>query len=466
MSSYVKPITCFLIAILMGILFLVFKTPPVRRDSAAWRAAGIELSENDFDVISSEHFQMIAPRPAYPVFVGICFKVFGRHDNAVRLVQVLLSAFVALLVYSFASRYYGKDVGFIAGLLYSFCPTFGHYPGFFLTDNLIVFLFVFSCWLTMKAIDKQNMLIAVCAAVSITLTFLTKSVFLFLGLFIVSMLFIFYRKQINWNRRLVGIMTIIALLPICFFSGWLYRVHQHNPMIISSGGGVGRILLYNGSELALSDREKAARLIGLISRNLSEKMFPDIAFSTLWPYPEIMYKLIEEADRKYSELPNRYERFSRLMFDLYKEHPFGYFINRITTLIRLNAFQYPSRLNETDRWKDFYNRGNSKSLVVIILDLVLKLLSNPFFWAIGGFALMKRNKLPIFPVLLPILYVNLIYCFLDGIPRFGLPALPFYLIAGAVGFHYILKKMWKVLRIGHSAIEPHRVQSPEIPTSK
>jgi len=318
----------------------------------------------------------------------------------------------------------------------------------------------------MKAIDAQNMLIAVCAAVSITLTFLTKSVFLFLGLFIVSILVIFYRKQINWNKRLVGIMTIIALLPICFFSGWLYRVHQHNPMIISSGGGVGRNLLYNGSELALSDREKTARLIGLISRNLSEKLFPDIAFSTLWPYPKVMYKLIEEADRKYSELPNRYERFSRLMFDLYIEHPFGFLINRITTLIRLNAFQYPSRLNETDRWKDFYNRGNSKSLVVIILDLVLKLLSNPFFWALGGFALMKRNKLPICPVLSPILYVNLIYCFLDGIPRFGLPALPFYLIAGAVGFHYILTKMWKVLRIRHSVIEPHRAQNAEIPTSK
>ena len=439
MRSYVKPITCFLIAVLMGIVFLIFKTPPVRRDSAGWRAAGVELSENGFDVVSSKSFKLIALRPAYPVFVGICYTVFGKHDNAVRVVQVLLSALVAVLVYSFARRYYGENVGFTAGLLYSFCMTCAHYPGFFLTDNLIVFLFVLSCWLVMKAIDTESILIAACVAVSLTITSLTKPVFLFLGPFVVLMLVIFSRKHFNWNGRLIGMMTIIALLPIIFFSGWLYRMHKHNPVIMSSGGGIGYNLLYNGSELALSDKEKAARLIGLMSRNLAEKIFPDIDFRTLWPYPAVVQKLIENADRKYSQLPNRKDRYLQMALDLYKEHPFGYFINRITTLIRLNAFQYPSRLNETDRWKDFYNRGNNKSSLVIILDLVLKSMTNPFVWFLFGIVVMKRKKLPILPILLPVLYINIVYCLLDGIPRYGLPALPFYLIGGAVLFYFGIK---------------------------
>ena len=439
MRSYVKPLTCFLIAILMGVLFLVFKTPPVRRDSAGWRAAGVELSENRFDVVSSRSFKLIALRPAYPVFVGICYTVFGKRDNAVRVVQVLLSAFVAVLVYSFARRYYGENVGFTAGLLYSFCMTCAHYPGFFLTDNLIVFLFVLSCWLAMKAFDTRNVLLSFCAAISLSLLTFTKGVFLFLGPFVVLMLVIFYRKHFNWNRRLIGIMTIIALLPIICFSGWLYRMHKHDPLIMQSGGGIGYNLLYNGSELALSDKEKAARFIGLISRNLSEKMFPDIDFRTLWPYPAIVQRLKENADRKYSQLPNRKDRYLQMALELYKEHPFGYFINRITTLIRLNAFQYPSRLNETDRWKDFYNRGNNKSSLVIILDLVLKSMTNPFVWFLCGIVVMKRNKLSILPILLPVLYINIVYCLLDGIPRYGLPALPFYLIGGAVLFYFGIK---------------------------
>jgi len=416
----------------MGVLFLVFKTPPVRRDSAGWRAAGLELSENGFDVFSSKSFKLIALRPAYPVFVGICYTVFGKHDNAVRVLQVLLSAIVAVLVYSFARRYYGENVGFVAGLLYSFCMTCAHYPGFFLTDNQIVFLFVISCWLAMKAFDTRNVLLSFCAAISLSLLTFTKGIFLFLGPFVVLMLVILCRKHLNWNGRLVGIMTIIALLPIICFSGWLYRIHKHDPIIMQSGGGIGYILLYNGSELALSDKEKAARVIGLISRNLSEKIFPDIDFRTLWPYPAIVKKLKEDADRKYSQLPNGDDRYLRIALDLYTEHPFSYLINRITTLIRLNAFQYFSRLNETDRWKDFYNRNDNKSLLVIILDLVLKFMTNPFIWFLCSIVVIKRKKLPILPILLPVLYINIVYCLLDGIPRYGLPALPFYLIGGSV----------------------------------
>ena len=374
MHAYIKPITCFLIAVLVGIVFLIFKTPPVRRDSAGWRAAGVELSENGFDVISSRSFKLIALRPAYPVFVGICYTVFGKHDNAVRIVQVLLSSFVAVLVYSFARRYYGENVGFIAGLLYSFCMTFAHYPGFFLTDNLIVFLFVLSCWLAMKAFDMRNIPLSVCAAISLSALTFTKGVFLFLGAFVALMLVGFCARKASckFDTRLTVGMITIAFLPMMFFSGWVYHVNKRSPEIMSSGGGIGYNLIYNGADLALSDREKVARLIGLLSRNLSEKIFPDIDSRTLWPYAAIVKTLKAEADRKYSQLPNANDRYLQMSLDLYRDHPFGFVINRITTLIRLNAFQYFSRLNETDRWNDFYNRTGNKSLIVIILDLVLK----------------------------------------------------------------------------------------------
>jgi len=432
MRTYMKPLTCFLIAVLMGILFLIFKTPPVRRDSAGWRRAGIELSENGFDVVGSKSFDLIALRPAYPVFVGLCFKVFGYHDNVVRVVQVFLSAFVALLVYIFAKRYYGENVGFTAALLYSFCPTFVHYPGFFLTDNLIVFLSFLSYWLTMKAIGTQSTLLGCCGAISLTLLSFTKSVFLFLGAFVVFSLIVFDRRDFDWSKRLVAIMTMVALLPILSFSTWLYRVNKYNPSIVSSGGGIGYNLIFNGSELALSNKEKAARLIGLISRNLSERIFPDIDFRSLWPYPAIVKSLREIADKKYSQITNEDDRYFLMALTLYKENPFGYFINRITTLIRLNAFQYFSRLNETDRWKDFYNRKDNKSLFVIALDLVLKTMTNPFIWFVFGIAVLKRTKMRILPILIPVLYVNIIYSLLDGIPRYGLPALPFYLIGGSL----------------------------------
>jgi len=432
MCSYIKPLTCFLIAILMGVSFLIFKTPPIRNDSLGNHTAGIEVSKGNFDVLASA-------TPIYPLFVGICFRMFGEHDNAVRIVQVFMSAIVSLLVYAFASRYYGKNVGFIAGLLYACCPTFAHYPGFFLRESLLVLLFFLTYILILKAFRTNNIVVSCCAVFSLLILSLTKPVFWFFGLFTILVLLILCRKHIYRAKRVARTAIIIGVLPILFLSGLAYHAHKSLPGFIEGGGGTGGIFLYNAAELALSDKELAARFIGLISRNLSEKIFPEINFRTLWPYPEVVQRLLKEADSRYSQLPHKASRRLHMAIDLYKEHPFGYFINRITTLIRLNAFQYPSRLNETDRWKDFYNRGNNKSLVVIVLDLVLKLLSNPFFWAVGGFVVMKRKKLPILPILLPALYINLVYCLLDGIPRYGLPALPFYFIAGGVVFYYFFE---------------------------
>jgi len=287
---------------------------------------------------------------------------------------------------------------------------------------------------------------AVAGAFSLFFLCLIKPVFLFFGLFVVSILGIFNRENIHWNRHLAVSVAIIVLLPILFYFTWIfwpslkpdaYAKHKRLNYVVAA------TLFNNDSALALSRKEQTARLIGLISRNLSEKIFPEIDFQQLWPMPTIVSQLKIDASKKYPNISEEGERLGRFTFDLYREHPFGYFVNRIATLIRLNAFQYLSRLNETDRWKDFYNRGNSKALVVIVFDLILKILSNPVFWALGGIIVMKKKKLPIFPILLPALYINLVYCFLYGIPRYGLPALPFYLIAGAVMFYYFLKTIEK-----------------------
>ena len=428
MRSYVKPLTCFLIAILMGVSFLIFKTPRIKRDSLKNHIAAIKVSEGNFDVL-------VGSTPIYHLFVGTCFRIFGEHDNAVRIVQVLLSAVVALFVYAFANRYYGENVGFIAGLLYSFCPTFAHYPGFFLKETLMVFLFFLTYILILKAFRTNNIVVSCCAVFSLLILSLTKPVFWFFGIFTIVALLVFGRKYFSRNRRTVGTAIIIGVLPIFLLSGLVYHAQKKNPRFLRNAGGAGGSLIANTAELALSDREKAARVIGLISRNLSEKIFPDIDFHTLWPYPYKALKRWKKENPGRGQLP--------MAFDLIKEHPFGYFINRITTLIRLNAFQYPSRLNETDRWKDFYNRGNNKSLVVIVIDLILKLLSNPFFWAVGGFIVIIRKKLPILPILLPALYINIVYGLLDGIPRYGLPALPFYLISGAAMMYHGLGRTVK-----------------------
>ncbi len=430
----------FVIALIMGILFIIYKTPPIRRDSLSYHQMGEQIAAEGLINVYDKSIGGVAP--VYPVFLGICFKAFNGSNNAVRLIQVLLSAAVSLLVYVLARRYYGEKIGLIAGLLYSFCPTFAHYPGFFLRETLIVFLFFISYWMVLNALTNNSVSLSIVAVFSLIMILLSKPVFLFYGAFISLALYIYLKKNIGlWNRRSIIILLIVTLLPIIFSFGWIQRSKKMNPTVISSGQ-TGMVLLFNGSELALTGKERVARLVGLVSRNLAERLFPEIDYKTLWPYPAVAKKLLEDTEKNYAYLPDKQGRLLQMVYKLYKENPFGYIVNRLSTLMRLNAFQYPSRLNETDRWKDFYNRTDNKSLVVVLMDIILKTISNPFIWAVGGYIIMIKERMPIVPVLLPPLYINLIYCFLDGIPRYGLPALPFYLISGAVFFHYGFVKLF------------------------
>ena len=401
MSSYVKPITCFLIAIVMGVLFIAFKTPPIRNDSAGYHSKGIEISERGLSVITDK---AQAREPGYHIFLGFCFKMFGLKDNVVRFIQVLLSAFTSLLIYSLGKRYYGENIGFISGLLYSFCPTFAYYPTFFLSESLAVFLFVLSYRLIIKSTDTGNFFFAGLSGGCLAAASLTKFVFLFFGLFAVLFVMILNVGGFKRNRRQIGISAIIGFVPIVSVFAWSYwNVYKTDPSM-EQDRRLGRTLIFSGSELGLSPREQTARFVSLISRNLAETIFTEIDFKKLWPHPGVYKQLMKEAQIRYADEKSTDVRYMLFAFDLYREHPFRYIFSRINTLMRLNSFQYPSRLNETHRWKDFYNRGNNKSIVVIIFDIILKLISNPVFWALGGFIVMRRQKVPVSPVLLPALY--------------------------------------------------------------
>jgi len=289
--------------------------------------------------------------------------------------------------------------------------------------------------------DTDNFCFAGVAGVCLAVASLTKFTFLFFGLFVVILVMILNQGGFKWNRRQIGISAIIGLVPIMSVFAWSYwNAHKTDPSM-EQDRRIGRTLIYSSSELALSQREQTARFVSLISRNLAEKIFTEIDFKKLWPNPEVYKQLMKEAQIKYADEKSTDVRYMLFAFDFYREHPFRYIFSRINTLMRLNSFQYPSRLNETHRWKDFYNRGNNKSWLVIFLDIILKLISNPLFWALGGFIVMKRKKMPVIPVLLPAVYINLVYCFSDGIPRYGLPALLFYLISAAVLFAWFLRKM-------------------------
>ena len=93
--------------------------------------------------------------PGYQVFVALGLKLAGGKPVGVRLLQVLLAAGTALLVYRCARRIAGERAGFAAGTFTAFYPSFLAYSHLLWAETLFVFL-VMAAFDRLLAADERG----------------------------------------------------------------------------------------------------------------------------------------------------------------------------------------------------------------------------------------------------------------------------------------------------------------------
>jgi tetratricopeptide (TPR) repeat protein len=94
--------------------------------------------------------------PFYPYFLAAIYKIFGHNYLVPRLIQAVLGASSAWLVYRLGSRVYDRRIGFISGLIVAFYGPLIHYTGQLLITTLFVFLV---CWFLLafdRLIEKPS----------------------------------------------------------------------------------------------------------------------------------------------------------------------------------------------------------------------------------------------------------------------------------------------------------------------
>ena len=78
--------------------------------------------------------------PAYPVFLAAIYVLFGEHILAVRMVESVMSALLAVIVTLIGKRIGGQTVGAIAGILWSIYPLGVFIVGVLYPTNLLTVL--------------------------------------------------------------------------------------------------------------------------------------------------------------------------------------------------------------------------------------------------------------------------------------------------------------------------------------
>ena len=116
------------LALKLALVFVVGEIKPIR-DERDYLAVGRSLAAGQGFQYRNDNWDELHSPPAYPLFMGLVFRL-GGGAQASKVAQVLLSTATVLALYALGRRWFGRRAAFWAALLAAFYPTlvaFTHY---------------------------------------------------------------------------------------------------------------------------------------------------------------------------------------------------------------------------------------------------------------------------------------------------------------------------------------------------
>jgi len=155
--------------------------------------------------------------PAYSVFLGIVYKLFGIHPSAVKIIQLLLLCFVAgFSAWLFYRLWHIKGLyaGLAGGLI--FLINYNHLAHDIMTEVLLIFFSFLMVSLTVIFEQKRDMLTGSLLGIVFGLALLTKGMLIFVIAF-----YLFYQLFLFFRTKEKKLKSAICALFTAFFLGLL-----------------------------------------------------------------------------------------------------------------------------------------------------------------------------------------------------------------------------------------------------
>lgn len=161
--------------------------------------------------------------PGYPVFVAFFYGI-TRSIFVVSAIQMLLSAFSVVLLYKIAQRFLSERASRIAAGLFAVEPSSVFYAGIILSDTLFVFLLLAVIWIFFNHKDNPAYWKMFTAGVVLGFATLVRPVAQFLPLFFALLLFFQFRIFSTYLWKYAGYF-FMGFLLIVF--PWMARNYYH-----------------------------------------------------------------------------------------------------------------------------------------------------------------------------------------------------------------------------------------------
>ncbi len=344
--------------------------------------------------------------PLYPIMLGGVFYVIGDHEHAALLVHCVLFAGTAVLAFDLGRRLFNPRTGLLAGLLCAFHPLLLRYVPALHLETLLTFLFTLMIWCSVRFYYERSVVNGVLFGVSAALTSLTKAVALaYPTVFLVAILLVVRAARRRGDRVAVPWVAFVAVAVsmMAVISPWTVRNHQATGhfVLLSSGTSDAflRGLIFSRWEFVTLQEPPYT-----VAENESNAYFERLAreAGTVWQRDDYETDQIlnEEAKRVIREEPGEVVR---------------------KTFVGMFAF-----------WYQLTSAANSLLVLVCAIGA----------WALAvvGWRRARREHKLVWPLLLPVVYLNVMLALLLALGRYSAPILPSLLIVSAFGIDTLLDR--------------------------
>jgi len=342
--------------------------------------------------------------PLWPLTLGGIFWVFGDHYRLALLFNCLLFTGTALLALDLGRRLFNERTGVIAGVFCAFHPLLLRYVPSLHLETFLTFLVTLMVWCTVRFYFDRSVRNGVLVGVVAGLATLTKAVILlYPAVFIVGLLVGLRAARRRGETREIpwGSFLAIALAMMAVIAPWTIRNYESSGHFVPVSTGTSdaflRGMIFSRNEF-ITLREPPYT----VAENESNAYFKELARNagTVWERDdyETDQVLNKEAWRVIRTEPLQVARKS---------------------FIGLGTF-----------WYELTSLKNSL--------LVLACAIGAWALAIVGWVRAHRERLLVWPLLLPVFYLNIVLALLLALGRYSAPILPALLVVSAFGAETLL----------------------------
>ncbi len=168
----------------------------------------------------------------YLLYLTTLYTCFGKNILGPRLLKALMSAYLCVVIYKFASRSFGEKTGRLAAVMAVFMPQFIHYTSTYMKETEMVFL-------ATLALERMDYLIRSKhytfwnIAIPILLTALTFGFRTVLGMILIASFVLFLLcaepGMISRKAKCIALMVVAAVVVFFLFTpiGWEMLIIVH-----------------------------------------------------------------------------------------------------------------------------------------------------------------------------------------------------------------------------------------------